>query len=420
MPIRAKRISHKRDLARAVDLAARVFSTYYLGIEQWSDVLRLDPGYAPGQTFVVERGGEFISHVRVTLRQVRIGDQLGLLGGIGDVATNPKYRNRGYASACLQAAIGFMREAGCCLSSLGTGRLSFYRRLGWEIAMPEYRTQIGTDSAPAEAMRGYSRQRFRLDRDLDGVMRLHAAYNAGRMLSVARTKRYWRRQLAFNLKPQAGGPWGFTKEDPQGFIVITDRRGRIAAYARSRYTQERHELAEAAARDRASALALLAHLAQEYRARREIVLDEPPDGLIAEVALTDCGGSCTIARSGRMVRIIDLARLFELMAPLLSARLRQSELADDSGALRLNTELGAVILAWEHGEVSLLPGRRSRGAWRLDLPYRGLTQIVTGYRSAASVLEESGRIGELQPSQLRALETLFPRGYAHMNRPDWF
>jgi len=420
MPIRAKRISDKRDLARAVDLAARVFSTYYLGVEQWSDVLRLDPGYAPGQTFVVERGGEFISHVRVTLRRVRIGDQVGLLGGIGDVSTNPKYRDHGYASACLEEAIRFMREAGCCLSALGTGRLSFYRRLGWEIAMPDYRVQISADGVPAEAMRGYARRRFRLDKDLDGVMALHAAYNASRMLSVARTKRYWRRQLAFNTKLPAGGPWGFIKENPQGFIVITDRRGRIAAYARSRYAQERHEVAEAAARDRASALALLSHLGEEYRARREIVLDEPPDGLIADVALTDCGGQCTVSRSGKMVRIIDLTRLFGLMAPLLSARLRKSDLAGDSGALRLNTEMGAVTLAWQDGEVSLLPGRRSRKAWRLDVPYRTLTQMVTGYRSAASVLEESGRLGELQPSQLRTLEVLFPRGYPHTNRPDWF
>jgi predicted acetyltransferase len=417
VPIRAKRVSSKRDLARAVDLAARVFSTYYIGLEQWTEAVRVDPGYGPGQTFVVERGGEFVSQVRVTKRRVRLGQQVGLLGGIGDVATDPAYRDRGYASACLREAIRFMQEAGCCLSGLGTGAFSFYRRLGWEIACPGYRVQLSTAGPPPEALDGFGRRRFRMPEDLPAVMALFDAYNDGRVMSVARTERYWRRQIGFSMKQPGGGPWGYAKEDPDGFIVIIDRARDIVAYARSHRGDERHEVVEAVARDRRAALALLAHLGEQFRRRREIVIDEPPDSVIAEVALTDCGGNCTVSHSGTMVRILDLRLLFELLAPELAARVTSSELADSAGALRLKTEIGSVTIEWDHGEVGLSRATRAR---RLEIPHRRLAQIITGYRSPSSVLEELGRLGEVEPALARALAVLFPRGYPHIHVLDRF
>lgn len=421
--MKAKRLKSKSDLARAVDLAARVFSSYFVGVEQWSEILRVDPGYAPGQTFAVERRGQLVSQLRVTLRRVRLGAEVGLLGGIGDVATHPAYRGRGYGSACLEEAIRFMQEAGCCLSALGTGRFSFYRRLGWEIAVPDYRVQFNVTAPPAAALDGFGRRRFDLERDLPAVMALHDAYRARRLLSVARTEDYWRRQIAFSTKTPTTGPWAYVKEDPDGFIVITDLDKSTVAYARSRYTQERHEVVEAAARDRRAALALLAHLAEQFRERREIVLDEPPDSTIADVALTACGAQCSASRSGQMVRIIDLPRLFALLAPTLTARLRRSELAACFGALRLDTEMGPIVLEWRQGEVAVSAARKGsrRGAPRaIELPYRALTQIVTGYRSPASVLEELGKAGALEPAEARALEVLFPRVFPHMNVLDRF
>ena len=417
MPVKAKRISSKRDIARAVDLAARVFSTYYVGVEQWMEMIRLDPGYAPGQTIAIEENGEFVSQLRISMRHIRLGSEVGLLGGIGDVATNPAHRERGYGSACLREAIRFMQEASCCLSSLGTGRFSFYRRLGWEIACPGYRVQLSTAGPPPEALDGFGRRRFRMPDDLPAVMALFEAYNAGRLMSVARTETYWRRQLGFSMKEPGGGPWGYAKEDPNGFIVITDRARDIVAYARSHRGDERHQVVEAVARDRRAALALLAHLGEQFRHRREIVIDEPPDSLIADVALADCGGSCTVSRSGNLIRIIDLRRLFELMAPELGLRLKSSELADNTGALRLKTEIGSVTIAWDHGDVGL--SRVTKG-WRLEVPHRRLAQMITGYRSPQSVLEELGRLGDVEPALARALAVLFPTRYPHTHVLDRF
>ena len=417
MPVKAKRISSKRDIARAVDLAARVFSTYYVGVEQWMEMIRLDPGYAPGQTIAIEENGEFVSQLRISMRHIRLGERVGLLGGIGDVATHPAYENQGYASACLEQATRFMQEAGCCVSSLTAARFSFYRRAGWEIAMPDYRLHVETAKAPAAALEGYARRRFNLATDLPAVMAVYETYAAQRLFSAVRSEDDWRRQLEFNQKQPFGGPWGFIKEDPDGFWVITDSSDSIVAYARSRPTAERHEVAEAAARDRRSGLALVSHLAQEYCHRRELVICEPPDGVLGDVALVDCGGSSTVSRRETMVKIINLRRLFELMAPLFSERLKRSELAKTRGALRLETEIGAVTLEWDKGAVAVSGARTGT---RVELPHRNLAQVVTGYRLPASVMAELGRLAEVESAQARALEVLFPRAFAYMNRPDSF
>ncbi len=431
---KARRVKSRPEIARAVDLVTRVFSGHFSGVAQWLEWLRLDPGYAPGQTFVVERRGEMVSQLRVTLRRVRLGDQVGLLGGIGDVATHPAHRNRGYATACLKEATRFMREAGCCLSALttGPGRFSFYGRLGWEVAVPDYRVQMSAAAAPAAALDGYSRRRFELDRDLPAVMALYEAHNAGRLLSVARSEDYWRRQLAFTMKERVEGPWGYLKEDPEGFVVITDSSRSPVAYARSRRSEDRHEVTEAAASDRRAARALLAHLAEQYRERRDIVLNEPPDSILGEVALTPCRAQTTVSSSGMMVRILDLRLLFALLVPTLAARLRSSELAGACGALRLETEIGGVTLQWHNGEVALSRAPRPKGRGggpqglaarkvsKVALSVGALARLVTGYCSAAAVLEEIGRLGELEPEQVRALEVLFPRCYPHIHAADRF
>lgn len=417
MPLKVKRVKNKQDIARAVDLAARVFSTYYVGVEQWMEMIRLDPGYAPGQTLVIEENGEFISQLRISMRHIRLGSEVGLLGGIGDVATHPAYENRGYASACLEQATRYMDEAGCCLSSLGAARFSFYRRAGWEIAMPDYRLRVDCAKVPPTALEGYARRRFDLATDLPAVMSIYETYAAERLFSAVRSEDYWRRQLEFNRQQPFGGPWGFIKEDPDGFWVITDSGDSIVAYARSRPAAERHEVAEATAKDRRSALALVAHLAQEYWHRRELVICEPPDGILGDVALVDCGGSATLSRSGVMVKIINLRRLLELMAPLFGERLKRSELASARGALRLETEIGSVALEWDRGTVAVSGGRTGTA---VQVPHRNLAQIITGYRSPASVLQELGVLPAVKHAQARALEVMFPRALAYMNRPDSF
>jgi predicted acetyltransferase len=417
MPLKVKRVKSKQDIARAVDLAARVFSTYHVGVEQWTEMLRLDPGYAPGQTLAIEDHGEFVSQLRISMRHIRLGGEVGLLGGIGDVATHPAYQNQGYASACLEEATRVMDEAGCCVSALGAARVSFYRRAGWEIALPDYRLRIDPRKSPAEALDGYARRRFNLTTDLPDVMAVYDNHNSQRLFSAVRSEDYWRRQLEFNWKQPFGGPWGFIKEDPDGFWVITDSSDSVVAYARTRAAGDLRDVVEAAARDRRSALALLAHLAQEYSDRREIVLCEPPDGFLGEVALVDCGGTWTVSRSGIMVKIINLRRLFGLMAPMLGARLQRSELAKAAGALRLKTEIGSIALEWDRGEVAVSAARRG---WPLELPHRNLAQVVTGYRAPASVLDELGRLSAMEPAQARALEVLFPRAFAYMNLPDSF
>ena len=73
-----------------------------------------------------------ISSIRVFLRPVYIDGLPTLLGGIGEVSTQPQYRGRGYAEACLAAGVAYMASLSIHLSSLHTGNVAaYYHKLGW-------------------------------------------------------------------------------------------------------------------------------------------------------------------------------------------------------------------------------------------------------------------------------------------------
>ena len=73
-----------------------------------------------------------VSSIRVFLRPIYIDGQPTMLGGIGEVSTQPAHRGRGYAEACLTAGLAYLASLGIHLSSLHTSNVPhYYHRLGW-------------------------------------------------------------------------------------------------------------------------------------------------------------------------------------------------------------------------------------------------------------------------------------------------
>lgn len=87
---------------------------------------------------VIVRGGEVVSHAAIYFSNLRAGDLVFKVGGIGSVATHPDHRGRGLASAVIRDCVRIMEQAKCHLSVLWTQRRDFYRRLGYEAAGSEY------------------------------------------------------------------------------------------------------------------------------------------------------------------------------------------------------------------------------------------------------------------------------------------
>lgn len=84
-----------------------------------------------GTHFVLDLDGEIATHSAVVERELWIRERPVRTGYIEAVATDPGHQGRGFRSLVMEAVTDHVRES-FDLGALGTGRLSFHQRLGWE------------------------------------------------------------------------------------------------------------------------------------------------------------------------------------------------------------------------------------------------------------------------------------------------
>lgn len=160
--------------------------------ERYWQYVRGDSSYRLSQTRVVVVNDRVVSTLRVWERRIRIGASLVMMGGIGGVCTDPKYRGVGYASALMRDTIGYLKTRGYDLGVLFTIiPAAFYHRLGWT-SLPlqgfsvEWEVETGT-AIPSE----WLVRNFNVETDLDTVASIHDIANAHQSGTVSRTRAYW-------------------------------------------------------------------------------------------------------------------------------------------------------------------------------------------------------------------------------------
>jgi GNAT superfamily N-acetyltransferase len=175
-----------------------------------------DPTFRDDLCFVADDGGRLVSTLQVFRKQVRVDGAIVAVGGVGNVYTDPGYRDGGVASQLLTHAITAMQEHEFDLSLLFASRTDFYGRLGWQSHL-RYLSFIeaGDPSPPASAS-----EPFDAGRDLDDVMALYDSHSGSIAGATVRDRAYWRGQLQY-----AG--------NPDERFVVARQDGRVIAYARS-------------------------------------------------------------------------------------------------------------------------------------------------------------------------------------------
>lgn len=102
-------------------------------------------------------GEELVTQLAILDRQIKVGEQQVRVGGIGGVATDPRWRKRGFAEKSMIEAARLMRdefkvEFGMlfCLDDM----LAYYSRLGWQQIFTPVRIEQrgGTMVLPLYAM----------------------------------------------------------------------------------------------------------------------------------------------------------------------------------------------------------------------------------------------------------------------------
>jgi aminoglycoside 2'-N-acetyltransferase I len=124
--------------------------------------------------------GRLVSHASIVARQLHASGRALRTGYVEAVATLPAYRNRGLGSATMTATNDEIRAA-YELGALGTGRISFYERLGWERwrGPTAVRTADGEERTPDEDGYVFVLRTPATPRDLDLDGRLSCEWRPG-------------------------------------------------------------------------------------------------------------------------------------------------------------------------------------------------------------------------------------------------
>jgi aminoglycoside 2'-N-acetyltransferase I len=104
-----------------------------------------------GVHFVLELDGEIVAHAAVVERRLFVAGQPLRTGYVEAVATSPDRQGLGLGSIVMTDVTEYVRE-GFELGGLGTGRQSFYGRLGWRVwgGPTSVRTPEGEQPTPGD------------------------------------------------------------------------------------------------------------------------------------------------------------------------------------------------------------------------------------------------------------------------------
>lgn len=120
----------KSEIDYIFDMCNRIFR-YEKGGWNLNFIKKQFHAFDENDILVIEKNGKIVSHLYMKPYQINICGAILKGAEVGGVATEEKYRGRGFASSLLREAIYKMKERGLQISTLG-GFRDRYARWGWE------------------------------------------------------------------------------------------------------------------------------------------------------------------------------------------------------------------------------------------------------------------------------------------------
>jgi len=357
-----------------------------------------DPWYRGAYTRVCEEDGRIVSAVQVVERRVYVGSAELVMGGIGDVATDPDYRGRGYNTQCLRDSIRVMKRYGIDFSVLFTGICDFYGRLGWRsvpmrISSGSIRSELGSDSMD------YVVRTCDFFKDLPALEEVHKSFSGGRPYTTVRTPDYWTGYVL----PRFGA---------QENTLVAEYKGSVVGYLLGNSNGENSSIGELGylPNHARSIGSLMRSNAVRMRDRGVKTINayvpEEPQVLSAFRGVVD-DFKVTESRGG-MCLVTNMRSLGRRLLPELSRRARESN--PPSGPISLDTEMGSLSLTVANGKVV----QGGRQPTRVPISQPDFFCLLLGIKS----VEELGI--ETTPKAREIISALFPRQRPAFWMPDHF
>jgi predicted N-acetyltransferase YhbS len=253
------------------------------------------------------------------------------------VATDPDYQRRGLVAAQMDWHHEACRSDNIPLSMIG-GIPYFYRRFGYGygIDAPRLflfdREQVALHDAQSVQVRDAA------DGDLDAILELeHERPTTG--LRVLRGKREWQRAITMC------GP------NPSAHLLVAEAGSRVVGWCRIfDHPNESRTFLLPSVASTADAVTALVQTALE-RADDLMLIGFDSPGTPFATQLPVLGTSFEYGL-GYYARIPDPIAFLEMLRPLLSARLAESDLADASGTLEISLYTTGIAIDFDAGSVA--------------------------------------------------------------------
>ena len=210
-----KSAENHKDWLEAIGLWDLVFKN--TPREYFERHLFFDPYIEYKHTRLLRVDNVLASSVQITPRRMYVNGREVPFGGIANVSTHPDFQKRGYSSRVLRDAIQKMKEWSLPLSLLFTDINPFYERLGFVTLEREtFVAEIQNKPRSDVFIRVFDKHR-----DLEEVKKIYRIFSSRWNGPMVRDDVYWKNQFFIN------------NEDPNLFLVKTDKDGKIQAYVRA-------------------------------------------------------------------------------------------------------------------------------------------------------------------------------------------
>jgi len=391
------------EFRRAIDLQARLMAG--AGYLDYRDKMQREANTWPSlkreNVRIALLNGRIVSTFRIFTLNIRIGCVTVPIGGLNNVCTHPRHRNKGHMKALLEDGIEHMRRRGMPLSMLH-GIPNFYYKFGYASVGCDCKLTVQTRTLAA--LSKSLRVRKARQTDLPDMKRLYDDQYHERTCTLVRDDKVWSR-LAPELKRVRVIVDGSNRV--KGYLWLANRRDYF------RVTEVCVDNDEEVMRTLLAECGRLCRLALLGEAR----FDVPPDHPLAIY----CRGYDAVMEtrykhnSDWMLRILNLEKLFSALEPELSRRLRRSHLAGWNGSFGIRTDIGSVLLRVSDGTVRCAPKEPHRSSETVKMPQSLLSQLLVGYRSGAEVSHDyvPGKLCDI-------IAVLFPLDYPFICPEDMF
>ena len=389
----------KMHLPEMYDMCSKVFSHMgYFNCFNWCRDAYIGNSHYDWDTATIGiLDGRIVTHLGVWGYRMRIASAHVRVAGVGLVATHADYRRRGLMNRTLSRSIQLMRDNGYDLSLL-SGIANYYDRFGFVTAWNATEYAIEAHHLPTDKPRVRARK-FE-PRHRDDLARLYNRENAGRTGTVVRPT-FLRSQWP---KKWLGYLWNDARGNVSGYVVFSNERDSLLILDCVGKADD--------------ILAVLADRLRKLHLKKLVFKglhhDKPLRKLLTRQSYS---WSTTYYRNsgGPMVCNINLRSTLTKLARDLSARLKNSPLANWRGSLLVADAREKVSLIIDRSRVNVAPGEPSKHSVKGG---HHIARLLLGSDEPAEVVRDARM--KLTGDAHELVHVLFPNNHPCQDRWDHY